>query len=302
MKKRKQRVIQRERKIQHGNYMTVHVFPVFAKPKGRKKKCKPSTAIQAALNQKYREERLRYLLDTNFTRKDIEVGLGYDDAHLPENYEQCKRDVVNFHRRLNRFRTAIGLSEMKYIYCIERGRKNGRWHVHDTMSGGTIDASDETIKKIKPFFRGMSADDIRAAIERGGYKQCVKMIWGRGYAHTYDLEFNSDGLQGLAKYKIKPPETENEQIDGKIRRWSTSKNLKQPQITERDNYISKSTVRDIRRGDVSEREIERLYPGYTVTEYSAVHNCINAGEYLTIRLYKRPGGERRNNREKHKKR
>lgn len=50
--------------------------------------------------------------------------------------------------------------------------------------------------------------------------------------------------------------------------------------------ISKDTVRDIRKGDICEREIERLYPGYTITDISPYLNTINAGEYLTIRLRK----------------
>ena len=98
-------------------------------------------------------------------------------------------------------------------------------------------------------------------------------------------------MTALAKYKVKEPETKIEEIDGKTRRWSTSKNLKQPTITERDNRISKATVEDIRRGNICEREIERLYPGYTVTSYTAIHNNINAGEYVTIRLYKRPNSK-----------
>lgn len=288
MSKRKRTGIQRERQIKHGNYMTVHVFPVFPKAKGRSKKCKPSTEIQKALNQRYRKEHLRYILDVNFTSDDIEAGLGYDDEHLPETYEECKRDVVNFHRRVNRFRKAIDLPELKYVYCIEKGAKNGRYHIHDTLSGGTIDTSPDTIKRIKPFFRGMSDEDIKRAIEKGGYKQCIKMIWGKGYAHTYDLDFDNEGLKALAKYKVKEPENPAEVIEGKVRHWSSSKNLKQPTTDERDNYISKATVEDIRKGNISEREIERLYPGYIVTSYDAIRNNVNKGEYLTLRLYKLP--------------
>ena len=220
----------------------------------------------------------------NFTDADIEAGLGYDDEYLPADYKQCQKDVANFHRRLNRFRVAVGLPPLKYIYCIERGEKNGRFHVHDTMSGGTIDTSAETIKRIKPFFRGMTEAEIRSAIERGGYKQCVKMLWGKGYVHTYDLDFDDDGLKALARYKVKAPQTAAAEIEGKIRRWSTSKNLIQPEIKERDNYISAATVEEIRKGDISEREIERLYPGYTLTGYEAMHNNINAGEYLVLYL------------------
>ena len=71
-------------------------------------------------------------------------------------------------------------------------------------------------------------------------------------------------------------------IDGR-----QSKNLKKPTIPkDRDGFISKDTVRDIRKGDICEREIERLYPGYTITDISPYLNTINAGEYLTIRLRK----------------
>lgn len=284
--------IQRERQIIHGNYKTVHVFPVFPKGTRRSKKCKPSSEVQKKLNQKYREEKIRYLLDVNFDEGDIEVGLGYDDKYLPDTYDECKRDIRNFHRRVNRFRTAIGLDELKYLYCIERGARNGRWHIHDTMSGGTINASDETIRKVKRFFKGMDENAIKSMIERGGYKQCIKVIWGKGYAHTYDLDFNEEGLKALAKYKVKEPETESAAIDGKVRRWSSSKNLKQAETIEKDNRISKRTVEKIRRGEVTEREIERLYPGYIITNYEPLYNSVNGGEYLTIHLYKKTGGKK----------
>ena len=284
MSKRKRTGTQRERKIKHSNFLDVYVFPVFPKARGRSKKRKPSTEIQKKLNQKYRENKLKYLLNVNFTNEDMEIRLGYDDEYLPADYKQCQKDVANFHRRLNRFRIAVGLPPLKYIYCIERGEKGGRFHVHDTMSGGTVDTSDETIKRIKPFFRGKSEDEIKADIKKGGYKQCVKMLWGKGYTHTDDLDFDDDGLKSLAKYKVKEPQTAAAEIEGKVRRWSTSKNLIQPEIKERDNYISAATVEEIRKGDISEREIERLYPDYTLTGYEAMHNNINAGEYLVLYL------------------
>lgn len=250
------RNVQRERRIFHGDYLDVHTFPVFQNPGKRKKKTKPSSEIQKKLNQKYRENRVTYLINENFNKKDLEVGLGFDDKHLPETFAEVQQVIRNYIRRIKYYRKKNGLSELKYIYVIERGEQNGRWHIHMLLSGG-ID------------------------------RDVLEKMWGQGYAHTYRLEFDDAGLKGLAKYKVKEPQTEKEFIDGKVRRWASSKNLKQPTIPkDRDGFISKDTARDIRKGNICERDIERLYPGYTVTSVEPFLNTINAGEYLTIRLRK----------------
>ena len=258
MTKRKKggRTVQRERRIYHGNYLDVHVFPVFRQAGKRKKRQRVSSDIQKKLNQKYRENRLTYLIHQNFMHGDLENGLGFDDEHLPDTYEGVQKAVRNYIRRIKRYRKKLGLPELKYIYVIERGKTNGRWHVHMILSGGV---DRDTLEK----------------------------MWGQGYAHTYRLEFDDEGLKGLARYKVKEPETELEAIEKKVRRWAASKNLNPPKIPkDRDGYISKQTTKDIREGNVTEREIERLYPGYTVTTVEPLFNNINAGEYLTIRLRK----------------
>lgn len=286
MRKRKGgRTVQRERRIYHGNYLDVHVFPVFRKAGKRCKRYRESSDAQKKLNQKYRENKVTYLINQNFTNKDIEAGLGYDDKNLPATYDECHRDVVNFHRRVNRLRKALDLSPLKYLYSIQRGEKNGRLHIHDLMSGGKVDTTDETIKKIKRFFPKLTAKELRDQIERGGYLRLIELLWGKGYAYTHDIVYDDEGFKGLAHYKIREPQTEKEIVEGKIRRWAASKNLKPPKIPkDRDGFISRRTTKDIREGNVTEREIERLYPGYTVTTIEPLFNNINAGEYLTIRL------------------
>lgn len=256
MRKRKNggRNIQRERRIFHGDYLDAHIFPVFQKPGKRRKRSNPSTEIQKRLNQKYRENRLTYLINENFTVKDLELGLGFCDECLPEDYAGVQRAVRNYIRRIKNYRKKNGLEDLKYLYVIERGERKGRWHIHMILSGG------------------MDRD-------------LLEKMWGQGYAHTYRLEFDDEGLKGLAKYKVKEPQKEIEVIAEKVRRWAASKNLRQPFIPkDRDGFISKNTTRDIRKGDICEREIERLYPGYTVTAVEPFLNNINAGEYLTIRL------------------
>ena len=254
--KKNNRVVQRERRIYHGDYLDVHIFPVFQKAGKRRRKSKPSSQVQEKLNQKYREERLTYLINENFGKNGIEMGLGFDDEHLPQTYAEVQKAVRNFIRRIKRYRDNCNLPELKYIYVIERGEKNGRWHIHMILSGGM----DRDLLEDK---------------------------WGQGYAHTYRLEFDDEGLKGLAKYKVKEPQTEKECISEKVRRWAASKNLKQPTIPkDRDGFISRETTREIREGKVCEREIERLYKNYTVTKVEPFFNNKNAGEYLTIRLRK----------------
>ena len=50
-RKYKGKYIQRERRIYHGDYLDVNIFPVFKKPGKRKKKTNPSSEIQKKLNQ-----------------------------------------------------------------------------------------------------------------------------------------------------------------------------------------------------------------------------------------------------------
>jgi hypothetical protein len=258
MKKYKGRTLQRERRIFHGNYLTVHVFPVFQIIAGaRRRKGKATTETQKKLNQKYREEKIMYLMNENFEEGDLEIGLSYSDEMLPENYEDVQKDIRNFVRRLKRYRAKENLPEIKYLYVIERGGKGGRWHAHFATNGD------------------MNRD-------------VVESLWGKGTAHTFRMHFDEEGLKGIAKYKVKEPETPIAELDGKkIHRWGASKNLKKPRIPkDRDGFISKKTVAEIREGKVAEREIERLYPGYIVTNWEAMKNTVNNGEYLTIQLRK----------------
>lgn len=277
-KKKKVRTVQRERRIFHGDYLDVHVFPVFQKAGKRKKKTNPSSEIQALLNQKYREERLTYLINQNFDKTCIEIGLGFDDEHLPWIYRDFQRIMRNFIRAVKRMRAKYNLPSMKYIYVIERGSTNGRFHAHMITNGagetGVVLIGYDKDKK--PIYKS--------------YRTMIEELWkryGGCIARTFGLEFDDEGLKGLAKYKVKEPDTELSEVEEKIHRWAASKNLEQPAIPkDRDGFISRQTTRDIREGKIYERDIERLYKGYTVTSTEPFYNPVNGGEYLTIRLRK----------------
>lgn len=62
--------------------------------------------------------------------------LTYNDEHLPENGELCKRDYQLFLKRLRRLlRMKLGLLEIRYFGCGEYGRENLRPHYHFIIFG-----------------------------------------------------------------------------------------------------------------------------------------------------------------------
>lgn len=115
----------REKKYYCGEYLEVAIYPVYAHPKKRGKRSKPTTEIQQRLNQRHTEGRLRRLLHTNFTPSDLFATLTFDDANLPASVEDAQRLLQNFLRRLKRKYARLDL-DAKYIYILEYGQKHGR--------------------------------------------------------------------------------------------------------------------------------------------------------------------------------
>ena len=253
------RCLYREKRYYCGEYLEVDVYPVFEYQRGRSKKRKPTSETQKKLNQRNAERKLIRLLNTNFTSKDIRFDLTYDDEHHPATPQEAQKETQNFLRRVKRYRKKHELPELKYVFNTEIGKSTNRFHHHIVMSGGI---------------------DINKLAE----------IWGRGYTTAKPLQFNEEGIVGIAKYMVKDP------ILGK--RWCASKNLKQPKETQRDGRITHKKVREFHNSGVDNREdIEKLYEGYKLTDVQQLFNEVNSGYYLTIRMHKK----KESNKKDHKK-
>ena len=249
--------IYRERRWFCGNYLEVNIFPVFAAQYGRGKKKKPTSEVQAKLNEHNAEQRLIRILNANFTGEDFEIHLTYADENLPQTPDEVKRDVQNFIRRVKRLRARMGLSPMKYVIVPAGGIDGTRYHVHITMSGG-VD---------------------RSALEE---------LWGYGYANSRRLQFNENGVEGLARYVSRQFSAHKGELPfGK--RWSGSRNLSIPEPHDRDGRISRRRVQEIATMTVNVPEaLEALYDGYAYAECRPFHNDVNGGYYLHVKMY-RPG-------------
>ena len=255
------RCLYREKKLFCGEYLEIDIFPVFEYQRGRSKKRKPTSETMKKLNQRNAERKLIRLLNTNFTKEDIRFDLTYDSDHCPDSPEDAQREMQNFLRRVKRYRTKHGLPELKYVAVTEVGSRGGRVHHHIVMSGGI---------------------SINTLAE----------IWGRGYTTAKPLQFDEQGLAGIAKYLLK-----DEPVLSK--RWSASRNLKQPKVSERDGRLPKYKVKEWHDSGYDNRaEIEKAYEGYALSEVKPYYNEINGGYYLTVLMYKKPAQKRRRKRGK----
>ncbi len=236
------------------NFIDIQIFPVYPPAKGRRGKRKPTTEIQARLNEENAKKKYIRLIHSNFKNKDYELTLTYDEDSRPESEEEAKKDIQRFFRRVRTIYKKLGI-EFKYIWTMERS-STGKIHFHIFMSGG----ADRTE---------------------------LEDIWKKGYANTKSLKFSKNGVAGLAHYTLKDkPLT--------YRRWSGSKNLKKPEMPRSNDYrITKTKARKLYEIYERYEEFESEYPeykkflkDYSVAEVKAMHNQINYEYYFSIRLYR----------------
>lgn len=249
------RCLYRERRYFCGNYLEVDIFPVFRKQNGRRKKAKPTSEVQAKLNEHNAIQQLIRILNANFTGEDIEIHLTYRDDCLPETPEEAARDAQNFIRRVKRYRKKLGLPPLKFVQVPAGGINGTRYHFHITMNGG-VDRS------------------------------VLEDMWGYGYANSRKLQFNENGVEGLAKYVARQFSDNKAEMPFK-KRWTASRNLVIPEPQDRDGRISQRRVQELATFEAECREpFERLYEGYSLSEVSPFYNDMNGGYYLHIKMYR----------------
>lgn len=231
-----------------GDYMDASVYPVFQAPGKRRGKCKPTSQIQAKLNQRNAEKKVTRLIHNNFTSDDIALHLTYEEE--PQDIEQAKKDLQNYLRRIKRMRSKMGLSELKYISTTEYGARSGRVHHHVIMSGG-LD------------------------------RDVVETLWGKGYANTKRLQFKEDGVTGLAHYIVKDRNFYKRwngsrnlvQPEPIIR----DGNIRADEVKELEEAIEEGCAYQI---------LEKIHPDFILSDAFVLKNNINQGTYISYEMRK----------------
>lgn len=157
--------------------------------------------VQEHLNMKLAYQKFELSLYANFTVLDWLIELTYDDAHLPQRYEDANRKLKRFIRRLRMARRERG-KELRYLYVTEGLHGDGRMHHHIIVNFGT-----ETLKELAE-------------------------LWGQGFVFRQRLadfrgENNQEGLSAVAKYLTKEPRKTGKLRVGQ-RMWTGSIGLEKP--------------------------------------------------------------------------
>ena len=261
----------RTRTIRAGTSLEVECFPIL-RPEPtieREKQKRQSGEAQRRLNLRNARKRVMRLLEANFGKGDVVLhltirsgnreigtaGSAFDDR-------AARKLLRNYLAKVKRRVKGAGRdpAEVKYLYVIESGKKApARYHFHMVIHAPGV--SRETLEE----------------------------LWPHGYANCDRLDTRGDGLAALAKYMTKQIGLNGPKGDGIMRRWSGSRNLKEPRITTSDRKVSRRRA-SLVAGDVLNRgaEIfERLYPGYRCAEPPEVrYSDFAAGAWIYARLRK----------------
>ena len=242
------------RTIRCGEAVEVEAFPVYRRgyPDRERSRERLATApAQARLNDKRAENHFRRKAECNFGRGDYFLTLTYK-GEAP-TMERAARDFRNFIARVNRRRRKKGLSDVRYMGVLEAGNRSGRAHHHVLIDG---------------------------ELSREEYEE----LWGKGFANCDRLQVSGDGLKAVCKYMLKASGTEQRQKHQK--RWTCSRNLREPRITESLHRVTKRQAGRIAADAklMGEEIMKKLYPGKTLTELTVRRSDFIAGAYIYARL------------------
>lgn len=181
--------------VDMGKVIEVYKYfaPNYSRKSSRGEKVREATEAMKKVNLNHAARKLNWLISTNFGKGDIHAVLTYGgDEPDPKT---ARENLAKFHRAARAYFKKTG-REYKYIAVTEYKAK--RIHHHIIMPG-------------------VPAEDLQ-------------MLWPHGRPRITALDANGQYSQ-LAEYLIKETERTFRDEDAPSRkRWSASKNLKQPKI------------------------------------------------------------------------
>lgn len=223
------------------DYRRVNIYVERPTGRGRGRRSRPSSDAQKRLNRRNAETRLSDIIHNNFTENDFAVRLDYihfinKNGRNPTEKE-ARAKLTYYLSKLRVIYARFGV-ELKYCYNIEIGSRSGKVHHHLILSG-----SED--KELRAY--------LRDAIEEN---------WRHGYGNCRRLEFDENGVKGLAHYFSKDDVT--------AKRWVTSLGLVRPSedngLIERSHRMSSSEAEHIDTHPEDVSFLEEQYPGWVTVE------------------------------------
>lgn len=237
--------------------LDIKIFPITKREKNqsRKNKKKDTAPKQKRLNSKRSLEHHTRLVHCNFDQSDYVIHATYSNKERPISKDEVEKEFRNYILRINRYRKKLGLSNAKYIAVIEGGdgtKKNVHFHI-------IIDG------------------DVNRDI--------LENLWnGKGYVNVDRLQLSEDGLVALVGYMAKETDEENNKKHKGSRSWRSSQGLTKPVIGVSDSAFLGRDVMNMVRSHPSREEIERMYPGYILTDYKITYNEEYCQAYIEFKM------------------
>lgn len=241
--------------ITSGVIREVEIYPTFNKDEIPSEwKVKYDREAQTRFNDKRARKYFIRKINTNFGRGDYFVTLTYEKGKEPKTYEEAKKNIKTYIRRLNRKyereQRSLGISKskikrIKYVYVIEHSVETNkiRCHYHLIMNS------------VLPM-------------------EVVESQWTFGRRNNIRrLDPDEKWLTGLAEYLSKDPK-------GK-KRWVSSRNLKNPRLTVSASKFSKKKINNMTRyNHLIEEEMLKTNPGYIFIGSEVRINTYNGKPYI----------------------
>lgn len=260
----------RTRETVAGPQMDVEIFPVWdtrgtEAAKLRAKTEKHRQAV-AAVNERRLREKVRRLVLVNFVPGDLFLTLTYEKRDESYSLEGVRDDIKNYVAKLKRARKRAGLTELKYLYVIERN---------------TIKKTHTDVYHVHIFLNAMDRETAEGA-------------WPHGFANSKALreDESQDRFARICKYVCKSLYS----WEKYERAWGKSRNLAKPEERESERRFSRTALRRAMKGieeDESRKGLqalaERKYPEYEVLRIEAHGSRYVPGVYIYIRMRRRTG-------------
>ena len=219
-----EKIVTAGRTIEIQRYYSHRIHPKGCK---RQEKQKKTTESQKKINVRKAIDKLRWLLNENFTGGDMHIRLSY--AGTKPDYDQMKEDKAKFLRKL-RAEFKKQEKELKFVHVFEIGKRGARHH-HLVIN----------------------------SIDSKTLREC----WPHGSVYVSLLD--DTGQYGkLASYLIKEVTEKGEKLP---RRYSPSKNLKIPVAKKRTILERKFFKRDPRPKKGYYIDQQSIFSGFTADGY-----------------------------------
>ncbi len=169
-----------------------------------------------------------------------------DDEHRPKTLEEAEKMFRNLIIKVNRWRKKRELPRARYMAVIEYG-ESGKLHWHILIDGKL-------------------------------HRDILEEAWKKGSSNVDRIKQNDEGFKDLCKYMLKDPK-------GKKRYKPSRGNLVEPPTpTINDNKFSRREMIKMSTSWPTKEEIEKWYPGYTLTKFDIKVDEVYGGIYMNIEM------------------